>query len=93
MIRIGFTGTRRGMTSKQRETIYKVLLKNAVSEVHHGDCIGADADMHELVSAYRQNAAFPRLIIHPPTLQGQRAFCRGDIERPQELSSSKLRYR
>jgi hypothetical protein len=40
---IGFTGTRYGMTDKQKSSLQSILSKlETITEVHHGDCIGAE---------------------------------------------------
>ena len=64
---IGFTGTRRGMTAEQK-TVLRSLLQAAGGEFHHGDCIGADAEAHDIAQA---NGLEP--VIHPPTDPKQRA--------------------
>lgn len=70
---VGFTGTRRGLTDPQRELIVNALeMWPPDSEFHHGDCVGADASFHHLVLAYSDR---PRIIIHPSTLEDQRAYC------------------
>ena len=60
MSKIGFTGTRRGMTRKQR-VLLEALLESDDGEFHHGLCIGADEQAHEI--AIRQGY---RIIGHPP---------------------------
>src|SRR5678810_277653 len=45
---IGFTGTQRGMTEPQCITVFRLLRALAVTELHHGWCIGADAEVHLL---------------------------------------------
>jgi hypothetical protein len=55
MIAIGFTGTRYGMTPDQRSAIARLIAETAGPEpffAHHGDCIGADAEFHELCLAH-----------------------------------------
>jgi len=42
-LRIGFTGTQRGMTEAQRAALKAVLTDRSATQFHHGDCIGADA--------------------------------------------------
>lgn len=49
---IGFTGSRRGMTSVQKKIVRQLLeaeLENQRDVIgEHGDCIGADADFDEI---------------------------------------------
>jgi hypothetical protein len=40
---IGFTGTRRGMTTRQVETLTK-LLRGGIATLHHGGALGADRE-------------------------------------------------
>ena len=73
-MKIGFTGTRKGMTPKQFDTFcgeLARLLRLGATEFHHGDCQGADAEAHGAASLV------PRfcIIIHPPTNRMKRAFC------------------
>ena len=68
---VGFTGTRQGLTRDQRQALME-LLEGAI-EAHHGDCIGADAEFHQLALL----AGVP-IVIHPPEDNKQRAFCVGE---------------
>lgn len=43
--------------------------------MHHGDCVGADAQFHALVREILPDA---RIVIHPPLSDSKRAFCDGD---------------
>jgi hypothetical protein len=70
--RIGFTGTRQGMTAWQREVVRRVLL--TATEAHHGDCLGADAEFHELAWAGGID-----LVIHPPEDDKAQARCVGAL--------------
>lgn len=71
---IGFTGTRNGMTEEQKKTV-SYLLQTIDGEVfHHGDCIGADAEAHDLA----KKAGY-EVVIHPPLKQEFRAFCDGTV--------------
>lgn len=77
-MRVGFTGTQRGMTSVQVKALRRVLasLRTAgfpVTELHHGDCVGADAQAHAL---WTLGAPERPVVIHPPTLALKRAWCR-----------------
>ena len=70
---IGFTGSQSGMTREQREAITVILDKIEPLEVHHGDCVGADAQFHEI--AVKKGL---RIIIHPAHMVGgKRAYCSG----------------
>ena len=68
----GFTGTRKGMTDGQKESLSELLgsLNRIVAVVHHGDCVGADAEFHGICHEF----GF-QIHIHPPTNQKHRAFC------------------
>lgn len=75
-MRIGFTGTREGMSQQQKEQFILKLYELGVTEFHHGDCIGADADAHDIVREF-----FPgvKIIIHPPDKTKTQAFKSGDF--------------
>jgi hypothetical protein len=63
VIHVGFTGTRHGMTAEQRAAVTAILGElTALGPVvgHHGDCIGSDAEFHDLC---REREA--RVIVHP----------------------------
>lgn len=70
---LGFTGTRNGLTdaqwSKLRDTLYQF---RPLPEVHHGDCIGADAQFQELALSV---SCYVKTVIHPPKNSRARAFC------------------
>lgn len=70
--RVGFSGTRFGMTEQQSKAVAHLLYTlRPVAELHHGDCTGADeqADLiaHELLIG---------IVIHPPLNPRFRAWCR-----------------
>jgi hypothetical protein len=66
----GFTGTKRGMAQRQRATYRYLLRELNVRVLHHGDCIGADAEADK--DARRHGA---QIVIHPPSDPKLRAFC------------------
>lgn len=68
---LGFSGTQYGMTDLQREAFLRVIDWREVAEFHHGDCIGADSDAHDIVLDIGNIPIY----IHPPILSGKRAFC------------------
>ena len=49
---IGFTGSRKGMTGEQAAVVMRLLL--SATEGHHGDCVGADEQFHEMCMAQRR---------------------------------------
>jgi hypothetical protein len=69
-MRVGFTGTRRGMTDAQKDTVRGLLVRLRPAECHHGYRVGADAEFHALAE---ETGAL--LVIHPPADDSQRAFC------------------
>ena len=91
MIRIGFTGTQRGMTNQQIDVVillFQTLCKDGPdrmcapdfveTEFHMGDCIGADKRFWELCQALPPTK---RLIGHIPDNNSKRAFCKYGVER------------
>ena len=71
----GFTGTQQGLTPQQRDVLEALFRNSAFSTLHHGDCIGADAEAHAIA---RTHGDF-LICIHPPTDSRKRAWCVGDI--------------
>ncbi|MEI7770111.1 MAG: hypothetical protein WCI67_09000 [Chloroflexales bacterium] len=78
--RVGVTGTQAGTTPDQRAAIVALLVSIQPAELHHGDCTGADADLHGIA---REHVPAARIVIHPPDNPVKRAFCRGGEERRQ----------
>lgn len=68
-MKIGFTGTQRGMSSRQKDVLRSLLNVAEKSELHHGDCIGADATAHDMAVGMGLDTE-----IHPPTNNSRRAF-------------------
>lgn len=76
-MRVGFTGSRLGMTECQRlalTALFISLLRNVASEFHHGDCVGSDAEAHAIARTFKDLA----IVVHPPTDSRLRANCQGD---------------
>jgi len=72
-MKVGFTGTQEGMSVRQRKKLISVLralsVPYPIDEFHHGDCIGADKQFHEIVNDPE------RTYIHPPINEVKRAWC------------------
>lgn len=84
MRRIGFTGTRKGMTPEQRE-VFRIRmiafsLGGFISEWHDGSAIGSDAQARELVRELRR-VHFRELKIHshPPLDDRQMVHLDADV--------------
>lgn len=77
MIKIGFTGTQNGMSHQQLVAFMAIIKRVDGFELHHGDCIGADADAARLA-----RYANYQIIGHPPTNDSKRAFFPSDQECP-----------
>ncbi len=75
---LGFTGTRAGMSHSQwikiRELVQE-LPPPVIFYAHHGDCVGADAQFHDLC---RDTGGRAFIEVHPPNVRRLRAFCIGD---------------
>lgn len=69
---LGFTGTRKNLTPFQRAALVTFLVNMRPAEIHHGDCQGADAELHEMA-----RILLTRIIVHPPSDPALRAFCLG----------------
>ena len=73
---VGVTGTREGMTPAQHAAARDVFVHCPFGELrvlHHGDCVGADAQFAELA---RELGA--RIVCHPPNNPSMRAFFPSD---------------
>lgn len=80
-MKIGFTGTQRGMTTSQYKMVMNILdvYSEKITEIHHGDCIGADRDFHDISTKISLKS-----ILHPPLNEYKRAFCNADIVLPKK---------
>lgn len=62
------------MTDAQFMAAAIILNNGDVKELHHGDCVGSDAESYEIAlpRALRDEC---RIIVHPPVDERHRAFC------------------
>ena len=63
------------MTDFQKQTFVRLIRHLNPTEFHHGDCVGADAQAHDLV---RANVPGCRIVLHIPDSTSNRAFCSAD---------------
>lgn len=54
-MKIGFTGTQVGITNNQRHALKFLIEFIGITEIHVGDCIGADTDFYHLVKDFNSN--------------------------------------
>lgn len=79
--KIGVTGTRLGMTVVQQVRALE-LLTNITSkieicpELHHGDCVGADEQLHDMAESLRYWT-----VAHPPVDERYRSHRKADVIR------------
>lgn len=77
-MKVGFTGTQSGMTKAQKLSFLTLLKRIKPAELHHGDCVGADADAHDLT---RELLPQTKVTGHIPLDDYKRAFKKCDEER------------
>jgi len=76
-MKIGFTGTREGVTEQQIQALKNIIKELEITEFHHGDCVGADETSHNIIKELKPET---HIVIHPPTCKDFRAYCKGNIE-------------
>lgn len=77
MTAVGFSGSRHGCSSEQLIWLEEALSRDVsmgATELHHGDCIGADEVAHQLAL----NLGI-KVVIHPPDKDILRAHCTGAV--------------
>lgn len=71
-LRVGVTASRYASQPAQYGALARLLAVLDVAELHHGDCVGGDADAHALALSY----GIP-VIVHPPVRPELRTFSLG----------------
>ena len=74
MVSVGMTGSRNGLTAEQRQAAADWLLTIQPEWLHHGDCIGADAELDGIARELDIQTC-----VHPPERSDRRAYCEGDV--------------
>lgn len=70
-IHIGFTGTQTGATPEQHTAIDRLLRELLATDLHHGDCLGADHEAHMIARDHLDL----RVHLHIPINDTRRARC------------------
>jgi len=78
-MKLGFTGTRSGMTDRQKVNLSRVLNTHTIDEFHHGDCVGADAEAHDIAESMDLY-----IVVHPPIDPKLRAWKAGNEMRDEK---------
>lgn len=76
---MGVTGTHLGATQAQQIVLRSLIQFLKPDEFHHGDCIGVDAEFHDIVRECLQTSY---IVVHPPTNPKRRAYKQGDLIKP-----------
>lgn len=84
---IGITGTRYGMTAEQKTRLIQAVEKFKPEFIHHGDCVGADSDAHDI--AVKRGID---IHIHPP-IEGKLRKFNNDYKSIEECKNYFARNR
>lgn len=90
---LGITATRKQLLMPQVEALVNLLCRgensyfdllaisqSRVQQLHHGDCVGGDQNVHTIVKAWGFNGVH----IHPPKNPLYRAYCEADVLYPEK---------
>lgn len=66
---VGLTGSQHGMNLLQERAVGQLLVDLAAESLHHGDCVGADAQAHAIAKSMGLH-----VVGHPPVNESRRAF-------------------
>ena len=83
---IGFTGTKQGLSLHQKQGLKCLLAQFQPFCLHHGDCVGADAEAQEIAEKLFNCV---RIYIHPPISNKYRAFVSRSIKKPTVMRDPK----
>lgn len=85
---LGFTGTRHGMTERQRAAVSAFLDEQRPTETHSGDCKGADSEFLDAALLCAGNSP-PRTHGHPCDIEKWRAGRRYDHLHPVKRAAER----
>jgi hypothetical protein len=78
-MKIGMTGTRFGLTEQQLKTFDSTFTLLEMEEFHHGDCVGADAEIaNRIREIVREKGLSLTIISYPCTITKARAYTEAD---------------
>ena len=75
-MKAGVTGTQHGWTKAQQMMFTLIIAELDITEWHHGDCVGVDA---QATAAVRQRFGMEVVHCHPPNIGKKRAYISGHI--------------
>jgi hypothetical protein len=78
LVHVGVTGSRTGASPEQLSWLLSKLVDLRADVLHHGDCVGVDAQAHALALDLGL-----RVVVHPPSDPKHRAYCEGGELRPE----------
>jgi|SRR5690606_15987962 len=78
MRHIGITGSRDGLSGTQQVAVLwrLALIDPGTTWFHHGDCVGVDAQIHEMLT---EHGHYNWIEVHPPSSPRFRAFCAANV--------------
>lgn len=68
-MKVGFTGTRQGMTALQKAVVTGLLIEEKSEIAHHGGCIGADIDFDNICWAFKPRSILT--VVHPSDIKSK----------------------
>lgn len=77
-MKIGFTGSRYGMTDDQKMSFKSIIKHCPITVFCHGDCVGADEQAHSIVNGH----TMAEIHVRPGPGGKHRANCEGDFTYP-----------
>ena len=73
--KLGFTGSRNGLSIAQKKFLTEYIKNHDIDEAAHGDCVGADAEFHDLLKKHKPTC---KISVFPSIYGKWRAYRDGD---------------